>query len=965
MFSSIQFKPFSLAEMAEVEIVVADEIKCLKKEITSLRKNLGRADVAKEELLTFGMLDKYPHIVQQQAWPWRWENVDALYTLTDRIPAWVVDDAIMAIWASGRQGLPNSYTNWDSKNKEAGVALMLSRVPSCLGMGTDLEGKKVYSAIIMFVHPKQELLTIKEGADCLTVIAKGPDSDATVPREPPSHKHGRFYPSAINHAHPVLLHCGKKGKPKKLRLDLAMCYNHHPLVCHPHRWEGKHGDPALPPPAFSADPTLPILLPVRYIGELWLNDIYNTPVAAGGTGMGAACPATSRLSCCHLEVIAGKTLADWTEDAHVVYPGPPTAPTPKDDKADESDNDPKSPSKGLSDEPVDDDKKSEHGGGSGKDATPKSKEDQESEDESDDQSKAPKDQTAVSRDSGLGASSSGYSIGADAKVAPQPAILASTSVRAFPCPLSFRRWISWERLADDLYAYSGELFQGLEETSMAMLDRVLSGFKRSGGRAREYIHETAAITINFFSRAGDMEAELESSKALKFQEAVNGMKESICDLIRRTALAEESYEDAAAQFDNILASVSDELKEFVESQGEEQRQVYIAKCLEWIRGVHGSLDGTQFIPMIISNVTTHHALALNQRVNQSQIPLQIMISPMRTQAATMGIGLKFVEFLSKRVLALDVKLGPASSVSLESGGEEAGVQSTSGMGGRATPMVASPPTPPEKDDSSKTPFTARMPPTTDHTPGASRAKTPDTPAKPKTMFSPRATASLTKFMGMSDDEGMPQKRRGGSAGREVASKKAKVDDDSDSYSSPTPSKSDVPKKEVKKRKTKKKMPSSDNESSYASAEERATPKKSSRDEKAEQIAWANQDRTSKWKKDLVYVDKYRQRKGLCTKELVSGPNNTRQVNLLTQLLHEGQLGLNIVHIDECVNEVTEDSSKQARKLLKALEEVRGKTMGCSGIYPEYVVKPFLAPQSQCVIQKGDNNHWDTSVMIGL
>ena len=100
-FSSIQFKPFSLAEMAEVEIVVADEIKRLKKEITSLRKDLGRADVAKEELLTFDMLAKYPHIVQQQAWPWRWENVDALYMLTDRIPTWVVDDAIMAIRQAG------------------------------------------------------------------------------------------------------------------------------------------------------------------------------------------------------------------------------------------------------------------------------------------------------------------------------------------------------------------------------------------------------------------------------------------------------------------------------------------------------------------------------------------------------------------------------------------------------------------------------------------------------------------------------------------------------------------------------------------------------------------------------------------------------------------------------------------------------------------------------------------------
>ena len=94
--------------MAEVELIVEDEIKCLKKEIKSLQKDLGWADVAKEELLTFEMLEKYLHITQQQAWPWRWENVDALYTFTDQIPAWVVDDAVMATWASGKQGLPNS-----------------------------------------------------------------------------------------------------------------------------------------------------------------------------------------------------------------------------------------------------------------------------------------------------------------------------------------------------------------------------------------------------------------------------------------------------------------------------------------------------------------------------------------------------------------------------------------------------------------------------------------------------------------------------------------------------------------------------------------------------------------------------------------------------------------------------------------------------------------------------------------
>ena len=285
--------------MAEVKLLVEDEIKCLKKDIKSLRKDLGWADAAKEELLTFEMLDKYPHITQQQAWPWGWENVNALYTFTDKIPAWVVDDAVMATWASGEQGLPNSYTNWDSKNKEAGMALMLSRAPSCLGVGTDLEGEKVYSTVVVFVHPKQELLTIKEGVDSLLQFAGQPDTDVTVLCELPGHKYGRFYPSTINHTYLVLPYCGKKGKPKQLRLDFTICYNCYLLVCRLHWWEGKHGDLVLLPPVFSTDPTLPVLLPVGYIGQLWHNDIYNTPAPAGGTGMVAVHPSISRLTCCH------------------------------------------------------------------------------------------------------------------------------------------------------------------------------------------------------------------------------------------------------------------------------------------------------------------------------------------------------------------------------------------------------------------------------------------------------------------------------------------------------------------------------------------------------------------------------------------------------------------------------------------------------------------------------------------
>ena len=349
--------------MAEVEIIVTEEVKRLKNEIKALRKELDKPNVAKEELLTFDMLDRHRHIVQQQAWPWQWEHVDALYTLTDRIPAWVVDDTIMAVWVSGEQGPPNSFVNWDSPEKVAGMVLMLSRGPSCLGVGTDLEGEKVYSTIIVFVHPRQELLTIKEGAGCLvaTVEQSGSSSslDVTVLCELPSHKHGRFYPSPINHAYLVLPYLAKKGKPKKLCLDLAMCYNCHLVVPRLHRWPGNLGDLVLLPPVFSRDPTAPILLPVRYIGELWLNDIFNTPVDAGGSGLGKLRPTISRLACCHQEVVAGKTLVDWTEEECVVYP--PTMLAPKEDAADEPDNDP--------DNDPADDNKSEHDDESDKNTT--------------------------------------------------------------------------------------------------------------------------------------------------------------------------------------------------------------------------------------------------------------------------------------------------------------------------------------------------------------------------------------------------------------------------------------------------------------------------------------------------------------------------------------------------------------------------------------------------------------------
>ena len=274
-----------------------------------------------------------------------------------------------------------------------------------------------------------------------------------------------------------------------------MCYNRYLVVRRLHRWPGTVDDLALLPPVFSRDPTTLILLPVGYIGELWLNSIFNTPVDAGSSGLGKLCPTISRLACCRQEVVAGKTLVDWTDEERVVYP--PAAPAPKEDIADEPDNDANNgadnDADNNADKDADNDDKSEHDDDSDENTTPKKEED-ESEDESDDESKVPMAQTAVSRDS-PGPGAPPVPVTASARGASVSALVINPRVEhdtSMPLPTrlpSMRVWKSWRT------TYSGELFRGLEETSMAMLDRILSGFKKSGGRTREYIHETAAITI--------------------------------------------------------------------------------------------------------------------------------------------------------------------------------------------------------------------------------------------------------------------------------------------------------------------------------------------------------------------------------------------------------------------------------------------------------------------------------------
>ena len=107
------------------------------------------------------------------------------------------------------------------------------------------------------------------------------------------------------------------------------------------------------------------------------------------------------------------------------------------------------------------------------------------------------------------------------------------------------------------------------------------------------------------------------------------------------------------------------------------------------------------------------------------------------------------------------------------------------------------------------------------------------------------------------------------------------------------------------------------------------------------------------------------RKGIFTAEQQNLESNHHDhTDFLKQVLRKS-LGINVSHIDDRIKELKSQSSKHSQRLLEALENAKMKKMGQSRMLPEYVVKNFLEPMTQCVITEKHTSHWDSTVMAGL
>ena len=73
-------------------------------------KSKKQKEKTEEQHITFENLEQYPYIMQQSAWELDWDKVQALYSFCIGIPAFIIDDSIVAQWSPTAS--PSSPQQW-------------------------------------------------------------------------------------------------------------------------------------------------------------------------------------------------------------------------------------------------------------------------------------------------------------------------------------------------------------------------------------------------------------------------------------------------------------------------------------------------------------------------------------------------------------------------------------------------------------------------------------------------------------------------------------------------------------------------------------------------------------------------------------------------------------------------------------------------------------------------------------
>ena len=252
-------------------------------------------------------------------------KTDALYFFTDGIPAYIIDEEVFIQWSSAaRPDVPQAFGHSEATPLATYHALMLSWVPfDRVNPATgevlpDIDEKKVFSAVVVFVHPSQKLSSIEEVVNIFLIISCDPKSvPVTVLCRLPQRSIGEFYPCLMNNAALVLpFSMGPDGPNLHLNMPIGGCNEF--AIWHLHWWIHPYGLVVGLPPLYSPDPRLPNVFSLDELPMLWTNTEYLAD-ASNNNVSEVGHPAMTFIHTSCLEVDANSSQVSLTDDDYIQY----------------------------------------------------------------------------------------------------------------------------------------------------------------------------------------------------------------------------------------------------------------------------------------------------------------------------------------------------------------------------------------------------------------------------------------------------------------------------------------------------------------------------------------------------------------------------------------------------------------------------------------------------------------------
>ena len=187
----------------------------------------------------------------------------------------------------------------------------------------------------------------------------------------------------------------------------------------------------------------------------------------------------------------------------------------------------------------------------------------------------------------------------------------------------------------------------MELATLALFNKVKAGFSGTGGIAWQFVGDMSKLATDFFMDARVYEAQLDSADSEAFHSTLLGLQEKVYSLLRQAAALEKTYKHSKASFDNILATMHQEIHDFANQVSHHLCNEYKCHLFDRIAQDHPFMDVTPFVSNVIQNVCTFDALLTSHQLGWSVVPLQILMVPILMEAAATPCHLEFVQYLTE------------------------------------------------------------------------------------------------------------------------------------------------------------------------------------------------------------------------------------------------------------------------------------------------------------------------------